>query len=53
MVGSDWPVSAVVSNSLDYDEWFALVLGVVDAAGMSKEAVGARTAARVYGLPAA
>ena len=53
MVGSDWPVSAVIPNSIGYDDWFTLILETVERAGMAKEAVAARTAARVYGLPAA
>lgn len=49
LVGSDWPISAVIPEHRAYDRWFHLVLDQLEP--RERAAVARGTARRVYALP--
>jgi len=50
MVGSDWPVSGATPHALGFDEWFALVRGILALDEADESEILGGAAARHYGF---
>jgi L-fuconolactonase len=50
MVGSDWPVSAMLPRRLAPGRWLSMVLDELAASSAEREHLSWRTASRFYGV---